>query len=152
MPKLDLAGIPVSTSSSYPAPHDAAVKGRSNQRLGDAGGLTQFGANLVRLAPGAMSSLRHWHERQDEFLMVTEGQLTLIDDAGETPLTVGDCCTFPAGDANGHHIVNLSDADGAFLVIGTRTDTETGWYSDIDMKVSIDAGKMTFTRRDGSPL
>lgn len=152
MPRLDLNTIPAKTGSSYPAPHDAAMQGRSVQRLGDAGGLSQFGANLVRLAPGAMSSLRHWHERQDEFVMVTEGNLTLVDDHGATPLGVGDCCAFPAGDTNGHHIVNRSDAEGAFLVIGTRTASETGWYSDLDMKVEVTDGTMRFSKQDGTPL
>ncbi|CUH80906.1 cupin domain-containing protein [Tropicibacter naphthalenivorans] len=152
MPKIDLTRLPVLTGSSYPAPHDAAMAGRSQQRLGDAAGLTQFGANLVRLAPGAMSSLRHWHEEQDEFLVVTEGALTLVDDTGETPLSPGDCCAFPKGDRNGHHIVNRSDAEGAFVVIGTRTPTERGHYSDVDMQVTVDAGQMAFTRRDGSPF
>jgi uncharacterized cupin superfamily protein len=150
MPKIDLASVPTRSGSSYPSPHDAAMDGRSQQRLGDAGGLTQFGANLVHLAPGAMSSLRHWREQQDEFLVVTEGTLTLVDDTGETPLLPGDCCAFPAGDANGHHIVNRSAAAGAFVVVGTRTQTETGWYCDIDMKVEATSGEMTFLRRDGT--
>ncbi|SMX46166.1 cupin domain-containing protein [Maliponia aquimaris] len=152
MPKIDLSRVPVSTGSSYPPPHDAAMAGRSAQRLGDASGLTQFGVNLVRLAPGAMSSLRHWHERQDEFLVVTEGALVLVDDTGETPLVPGDCCAFPAGDANGHHIVNRAETPGAFVVVGTRTESETGWYSDVDMKVEMADGRMRFLRRDGGEL
>ncbi|CAM9895894.1 unnamed protein product [Ectocarpus sp. 12 AP-2014] len=152
MPKIDLNTVPVRIGSSYPAPHDMAMKGRRQQRLGDAAGLTQFGANLVRLAPGAMSSLRHWHERQDEFLVVTEGVLTLVDDTGETLLTRGDCCGFPAGDQNGHHIVNRSTAEGAFVVVGARTDRETGWYSDVDLRVEIEDGKMRFLRRNGAEV
>ncbi|MGH1414104.1 MAG: cupin domain-containing protein [Pelagimonas sp.] len=152
MPKIDISNVPFKTGSSYPEKYAAQMEGRSQQSLGDAGGISQFGANLVRLAPNALSSLRHWHEQQDEFLIVTEGHLVLVDDTGETPLSVGDCCAFPAGDGNGHHIVNKSESDGAFLVVGTRTATETGWYSDIDMKVEAADGKMTFTRKDGSPV
>lgn len=152
MPKIDIQNVPTKTGSSYPAPYNAAMAGRSQQRLGDAAGLTQFGANLVRLAPGAMSSLRHWHERQDEFLVVTEGALTLVDDHGETVLVPGDCCAFPAGDPNGHHIVNRSEADGAFVVVGTRTKTETGWYPDHDLKVDVADGTMRFLRRDGGEV
>lgn len=152
MPRIDIDALPVRTGSSYPAPHDAAMEGRSQVRLGDPSGLTQFGVNLVRLAPGAMSSLRHWHETQDEFLVVTEGRLTLVDDSGDTPLATGDCCAFPAGDRNGHHIVNRSDAPGAFIVVGTRTETETGWYPDVDMKVEVSADGMRFLRRDGGEL
>lgn len=152
MPKIDLNAVPVRTGSSYPAPHDAAMEGRSQQRLGEAAGLTQFGANLVRLAPGAMSSLRHWHEHQDEFLVVTEGALTLIDDTGETLLAPGGCCGFAAGDPNGHHIVNRSEADGTFVVVGARTHRETGWYSDVDLRVEVENGKMRFSRRNGAEV
>ena len=120
--------------------------------MGDAGGLSQYGVNLVRLDPGAMSSLRHYHMAQDEFVMVTEGTCTLIDDQGEHTMQAGDCATFPAGEANGHHLVNKTEVPAVFLVVGTRTETETGYYSDLDMKVSVDAAGYTFTRKDGSPL
>lgn len=152
MPKINLESVPARTGSGYPAPYDAQVAGRSVQRLGDAGGLSQFGANLVRLAPGSMSSLRHWHVRQDEFMMMTEGELVLVEDNGETVLHPGDCCAFPAGVENGHHLVNRSDSEAAFLVIGTRTERETGWYTDVDLKVEVTDGQMRFTRRDGSSL
>ena len=95
MPVIDQSKCPRKTGSIYPAPHDAAMDGRSSLRLGDAGGLTQFGANLVRLAPGALSSLRHWHLHEDEFVMVTRGACTLIDDDGEHVMAVGDCAAFP---------------------------------------------------------
>ncbi|WP_425098741.1 cupin domain-containing protein [Tropicibacter sp. S64] len=149
MPKIDLSSIPSKSGSAYPEPHDRAVRGRTSQKLGAASGITQFGANLVRLAPGAMSSLRHWHEEQDEFLVVTEGVLTLVDDDGPVEMRVGDCAAFPAGDRNGHHMQNLSDAPGAFVVIGTHTKTETAWYSDVDMKVTAQDGVFTFTHKDG---
>lgn len=152
MPKLDLTQITPVTGSGYPGKLARNGDGRSSLRLGDAGGLTQFGANLVRLEAGAASSLRHYHMEQDEFVMVTEGTCTLIDDHGEHPMLPGDCATFPAADANGHHFVNKSDAPAAFLVVGTRTPTETGYYSDIDMMVKQDMNGFAFTRKDGSPL
>ncbi|MEO1138688.1 MAG: cupin domain-containing protein [Pseudomonadota bacterium] len=152
MPKLDLSSIPVKTGSGYPGKLADAVEGRSAQALGDAGGLTQYGVNLVRLAPGAASSLRHYHMQQDEFVMITDGVCTLTDDDGEQEMRAGDCATFPAGDENGHHLVNKSDAPAAFLVVGTRTKTETGYYSDIDMMVTFDEAGFSFTRKDGSPL
>lgn len=153
MPRLDLAAIPFRGGSTYPGRLADAVAGRSSQGLGDAGGLTQFGANLVRLEPGAISSLRHYHMEQDEFVMVTQGICTLIDDAGEHEMRPGDCAAFPAGDTNGHHLKNKTDAPAAFLVIGTRTPTETAYYSDLDMMVrdGTDA-RDRFTRKDGSPL
>ncbi len=149
MAKLDLSKVPVKTGSIYPEPYAAQMAGRSSLRLGDAGGLTQFGANLVILQPGAKSSLRHWHETEDEFVMVTQGTCTLIDDAGETALTPGDCATFKAGDPNGHHFVNRTDAEARFLVIGTRASREVAHYADVDLKVHLEGGKARFTYRDG---
>ncbi len=152
MPKIDLSKLSPRTGSIYPAPYDAEMEGRSSLRVGDAGGLTQFGANIVILAPGAKSSLRHWHVEQDEFVMVTQGSCTLVDDTGETLMTVGDCATFPANDGNGHHFINHTKDEARFLVIGTRTATETAWYSDLDLKISVDSSGFTFTRNDGTPL
>ncbi len=152
MPKIDISALPVKTGSSYPGTLAALMEGRSQVGLSGPGGLTQFGANLVTLAPGALSSIRHWHEQQDEFLVVLSGALTLRDDAGDTALAPGDCCAFPAGDPNGHHIVNTGDQPGSFVVVGTHTETETGWYPDDDMKVTIDSSGYTFTKSDGSAL
>ena len=151
MPKLDLTQIEPRTGSIYPAPFDAEMVGRSSLRAGDAGGLTQFGANIVILAPGAKSSLRHWHEEQDEFVMIVSGTCTLIDDDGTHDMRPGDCAAFPAGQPNGHHFVNRTDAEARFLVIGTRTPTETALYSDIDLKVTTNAEGFAFTRKDGTP-
>ncbi|MBT8152890.1 cupin domain-containing protein [Epibacterium ulvae] len=152
MPKLDLSKIDIRGGSGYPGKLSDPVKGRTSQRLGDAGGLTQFGANLVHLDPGAASSLRHYHMKQDEFVMVTSGVCTLVDDDGAHEMLPGDCATFPAGDENGHHLVNTSDAPASFLVIGTRTETEVACYSDVDMMVTVENDDYSFTRQDGSPL
>ncbi len=152
MPKLDLTKIPFKGGSSYPGKLAQLMDGRSNQQLGDAGGLTQYGVNLVRLEPGAMSSLRHYHMNQDEFVMITQGTCTLIEDTGAYEMAPGDCATFPAGDANGHHLVNRTETPAIFLVVGMRTETEIGYYSDINMMVTMDANGNSFTRKDGSPL
>jgi len=152
MPRIDLDKVPVRTGSAYPPPLDAEMVGRSSLRVGDAGGLTQFGANIVILAPGAKSSLRHWHEEQDEFVVMLSGECVLVEDTGEALMRPGDCAAFPAGAANGHHFVNRSDTEARFLVVGTRTPTETAWYSDLDMKVTTDSEGSRFTRKDGSPL
>ena len=152
MPKIDLSNVPIKTGSIYPEPYNSEMAGRSSLRLAVAGGLTQFGANLVILEAGAKSSLRHYHMEQDEFAMITQGSCTLIDDAGETALEVGDCIAWPAGDANGHHIVNNSGSEARFLVIGTHTPTETAFYSDVDMMVKVDPNGFAFTRKDGTPI
>lgn len=148
---IDQTRCPVKTGSIYPEPYASEMKGRSSLRLGDAGGLTQFGANLVTLEPGATSSLRHWHQNEDEFVMVTEGECTLIDDDGAHVMRPGDCAAFPAGDPNGHHFVNRTDRVARFLVVGTRARHEVATYSDVDMKVVIENGRATFTYRDGTP-
>ena len=113
MGKLDLSRIEPRTGSGYPEPYRAAVAGRSSLRLGAAGGLTQFGVNLITLAPGAWSSQRHWHLNEDEFVMVTGGELTLITDDGEEVMRPGDCAAFPAGKPDGHHLVNRGDMAGS---------------------------------------
>ncbi|MFL5033683.1 MAG: cupin domain-containing protein, partial [Microvirga sp.] len=112
MPKIDIAAIPVRERTGYPPPYAEAVKGRLFQALGDAAGLTQFGVNLVRLKPGAASSQRHWHENEDEFLIVLEGELVLVEDEGETILRAGDTAGFKAGVPNGHHLLNRTERDG----------------------------------------
>jgi uncharacterized cupin superfamily protein len=152
VPRIDQSKLPVRTGSLYPSPYAEMMAGRSSLRLGDAGGLTQFGVNLVTLQPGALSSLRHWHEREDEFVLVTAGQLTLIEDDGEHVLGPGDAAAFPAGAANGHHLVNRSDAPAMFLVVGTRAPSEVAHYSDVDMMVRFDGAQAKFTRRDGTSL
>lgn len=150
MPKLDLSKVPVKTSSIYPEPYASMMKGRSSMRLGDAGGLTQFGANLVMLEPGAMSSLRHWHMAEDEFVIITEGTCILVQDEGETVMQPGDCAAFPAGSTNGHHFLNRTDNVAKFLVVGSKAGREVATYSDVDMKVEMEAGKARFTYKDGT--
>ncbi len=148
MPKIDLAKVPVKTGSVYPSPYAEMMAGRSSLRLGDAGGLTQFGVNLVTLEPGALASLRHWHLKEDEFAIVLEGALFLIEDEGETPMRPGDCAAWKAGVANGHHFVNRSDRPARFLVIGSRIADEVASYADVDMKIHMNGGKPRFTYRD----
>lgn len=150
MPKLDLDAVPVKTGSIYPEPYAAMMAGRSSLRLGQAGGLTQFGVNLVRLEPGALSSLRHWHLHEDEFVMVLTGTCTLVQDAGETEMGPGDCAAFPAGVADGHHFINRSAAPATFLVVGTKAPRETATYSDVDLKVEMESGTARFTYKDGT--
>src|SRR6476620_8864809 len=110
MPKIDIATVPVRKGCPYPKPFDAPVTERLRQRLGDAGGLTDFGVNLMRLPAGGWSSQRHWHSHEDEFVYVLEGELTLIEDGGETVLGAGDCAAFAKGSGNGHHLINKSSA------------------------------------------
>lgn len=152
MPKIDIAAVPVRTGSIYPPPYDAEVAGRTSQRLGDAGGITQFGANLVHLEPEAKSSMRHWHENEDEFVMVTAGVLVMVTDAGETEMRPGDCAAFPAGSGDGHHFINRTGKPASFFVVGSRAPREVAHYPDHGLKVIVEGGKATFLHEDGRPL
>jgi uncharacterized cupin superfamily protein len=146
--KIDLATAPSRKGSRYPAPYDEPCKERSWIRLGDAAGLTQFGANLVRMPPGSWSSQRHWHSHEDEFAYVLEGEVVLVTDAGEETLVKGDAVGFKGGDRDGHHFVNRSTSDVTMLVVGSRIEEDSGEYSDIDMAFS----KTGFRKKDGTPL
>jgi uncharacterized cupin superfamily protein len=152
MPKIDAAALPFVERGGYPPPYDKVLAGRSSKRLGSRVGLTQFGVNLTRLAPGAISSLRHWHETLDEFIYVVEGELILIENEGETLLRPGDAAGFKAGVANGHHLVNRSGSDAVFLEIGTRALPERAHFSDIDLVADADQAGVRYSRRDGGPL
>ena len=148
MPRLDLAAAPVKTGSIYPEPFAGQMAGRSSLRLGDLAGLTQFGVNIVTLEPGAWSSQRHWHDREDELVIVLSGHATLIEDGGETEVGPGDCIAFPMGTGDGHHLVNRTDAPCVFVAIGARAGPGGGGYSDIDMLFTAEVG---YTRKDGTP-
>lgn len=148
---IDLASAPVKTGSLYPEPYAGQMAGRSSLRLGEAAGLTRFGANLVTLDPGARSSLRHWHAQEDEFVMVIEGEVLLLQDAGERPMRPGDCAAWRAGDTDGHCLVNRTDRPARFLVVGSKPRHDVVTYSDVDLRLEIDDGRTVFTYRDGTP-
>lgn len=149
MKKLDLAAIPVETGCNYPAPFDKPCFGASWRRLGNAGGLTRFGVNLSRLPPGVWSSQRHWHSHEDEFVVVLEGELSLVTDDGEELLRAGDSAAFKAGDRNGHHLINRSSRDAVVLEVGNREAADACDYPDIDMVAK--AGVEPYLHRDGTP-
>ena len=149
MSRLDLSSIPVLSGTGYPDPFAEAVNGRSRQALGDAGGLTQFGVNLVELQPGAASSQRHWHSHEDEFVMVVSGELTLVSDEGETLMRAGDCAAFPAARPNGHQLVNRGWGTALFLAVGSRSKQDKASYPDIDLV--YDGGTDSYAHRDGTP-
>ena len=149
---IDLSTVPVSQGTDYPQPFRAAVDGRSRQREGNAAGLTRFGVNLTTMAPGAQSALRHWHSHQDEFVYVVAGAVTLVTNAGETLLTPGMMAGFVAGVADGHHLINRSDAIATYLEIGDRTANDQATYPDDDLLAlpEVDGGQR-FVHRSGAP-
>ena len=149
MKKLDLSAIPFQEGSSYPAPFDAPCNAQRTQRLARSAGLTQFGVNLTVIEPGAWSSQRHWHSHEDEFVMVVEGELTLVTDAGEEVLRAGDCAAFRHGEPDGHHLVNRTQRPAKVLEVGTSFAQDRCTYPDIDM-VAEPEGR-GYCHRDGTP-
>lgn len=147
MPKLDLDAIPQTNATGYPAEYADAVQGRWYRRLASASGITDFGASHVVLDPGAWSSQRHWHEGEDELVVMLSGEAVLVDDAGETVLRAGDVAAFPKNDGNGHVLQNRSAAPCIFVAIGRPADSACH-YPDIDMHLF--AGAERQTRKDGS--
>jgi uncharacterized cupin superfamily protein len=150
-PALDPKDLPEQSTTGYPEPYKARVAGRHKRRLGDAAGLKNFGVNLTRLDPGAESSMRHWHTRQDEFIYVLEGEVTLVTDAGRQKLTPGMAAGFPAGKADGHQLVNETKRPVLYLEIGDRTPGDGATYSEADLAAKLVDGKWVFTHKDGSP-
>ena len=140
------------TGTGYPEPYRENVVARRKRVLGDAFGLTRYGVNLVELSPGTWSSQRHWHTHEDEFVFVVSGELTLITDAGEQKLGPGMVAGFPAGDSDGHHLVNNSGETASYLEIGDRNPQDEVFYPDIDLlyKANTDS-EHEFTNRDGVP-
>jgi uncharacterized cupin superfamily protein len=151
MPKIDIAKVPVDASTTYPPPLNKAVEGRSRRRLGSAAGLDQFGVNVCTLKPGAASSLRHWHENEDELVYMLEGEAVLCEDGGETVLRPGDAAAWKAGVANGHCLVNRSNRDAVFIEVGTRAAAERAHYSDVDLAFERSETGVRVTHKNGEP-
>ncbi|MGQ0456136.1 MAG: cupin domain-containing protein [Hyphomicrobium sp.] len=144
-------GLEARRASIYPGDLANGFERRAKRALTDALGLTQFGVNLTTLEPGAMSSLRHWHANEDECVYVIAGAVTLVTDEGETELTAGMLAGFPAGNPNGHHLVNRGGASAQYLEIGTRSPQEEVTYPDADLKIVKIAGVYHMFRKSGEP-
>ena len=147
MPKLDLDAIPQTNATGYPPDYAGVVKERWYRRLAPASGITDFGFSHVTLKPGAWSSQRHWHEGEDEFVVMLAGEAMLVDDSGEHPIRAGEVAAFPKGDGNGHVLQNRSDRDCVFIAVGGR-GTSDCHYPDIDMHLVAAVGEQR--RKDGS--
>jgi uncharacterized cupin superfamily protein len=150
MPKIDMTAVPERRGSGYPRPFDAPCIDRVRQRLGDGGGLVDFGVNLMRLPPGNWSSQRHWHSHEDEFVYILDGEVTLVEDGAETVLRAGDCAAFPKNSGNGHHMINRSSAMAVYLEVGSRDPDDVTTCSDIDLMSKNSDG--LFVTKDGTSL
>jgi uncharacterized cupin superfamily protein len=142
---------PRTKPSNYPEPFASRMAGRTKRQLGDVFGLSNFGVNLTRLEPGAMSALRHAHTLQDEFIYILEGTPTLVTDAGETQLAPGMCAGFKAGEGGGHQLVNRGTGVAVYLEVGDRTPGDTVSYPDDDIEAYLEDGVWKFRRKNGQP-
>ena len=149
MPRIDITTVPARKGSGYPSPFGVPCAARTRRRLGDAGGLRDFGINLMTLPPGSRSSQRHWHSDEDEFVYLLEGEVMLVEDGGETLLRAGDGAAFPKGSGNGHHLINRSSTMAVYLEVGSRNPNDLTTCSDIDMMSSNADGR--FVHKDGTP-
>lgn len=148
MPKINLDDIPQTNATGYPPAHAGVVQGRWYRRLSPATGISDFGASHVTLKPGAWSSQRHWHEGEDEMIVMLSGEAVLVDDFGRHPMRAGDIAAFPKNDGNGHVLINESGADCVFVAIGRHAVTDCH-YPDIDMH--LDGASGTQCHKDGTP-
>jgi uncharacterized cupin superfamily protein len=145
MPKLDLDKIEQTNRTGYPEPFASEMAGRFYRRLAPASGLADFGVSHVVLKPGGISSQRHWHEGEDEFVVMLVGEAVLIENEGERLMKPGDCAAFPKGIANGHHLVNRSAADCVFIAVGGPGISDCH-YPDIDLH--LDGANSRFVHKD----
>ena len=152
MPKIDIAKVPAERITSYPKEFAATVSGRVKQKIGDVAGLTQFGVNITRIKAGSASALRHWHEQEDEFILMLEGELVLQENDGGTLLSAGDAAGFKAGSGIAHCLVNRTDRDAVYLEIGTRAKSERVHYPDVDFMLERDETGRRFFRKSGEPI
>ncbi|MEO1293687.1 MAG: cupin domain-containing protein [Pseudomonadota bacterium] len=154
MPTKRVADIATEAEPTHPVPSVEKCRARRKQALSDAVGLSQFGVNRVELDPDVWSTVRHWHTHEDEFVLILEGELTLVTNAGAETLRVGDVAGFPAGVPDGHRLENRSDSLAVYLEVGSRRpDVDEVDYSDEDLLIRQTAdGRRVFTRRDGTEL
>ena len=149
---VDACSVPSrSLRTAYPEPFAAMFEGRDKKALGNVFGLTNFGVNLTRLAPGATSALRHAHALQDEFAYILEGHPTLHTNGGATALAPGMCAGFKAGTGDAHRLTNDGDQDVVYLEVGDRSAGDEATYPDDDLVALETAGAWTFFHKDGRP-
>jgi len=145
------ADLPARNRSGYPEPFRSQVLPREKRALGDAAGLTKIGINHTTLLPGKASSMRHWHSHEDELVFVLSGELVLVTDAGDLTLRAGQCAGFPAGHADGHHLVNRSAAPAVYLEISNRDTADAVHYTDVDLRWNAPDARGVYTHKDGRP-
>ncbi|HEY8142531.1 MAG TPA: cupin domain-containing protein [Kofleriaceae bacterium] len=151
-PAVHVSTLEAVRKNSYPEPFSSRMGDREKRRLGDRFGLSQFGVNLVNLADGGQSALRHWHSHEDELVYVLSGELVLVTDAGEQVVGPGMVVAFPGGNQDAHHFVNRSGAPAQYIEVGSRIEEDMAAYPDDDMKWQVLAdGRWIAAHKDGTP-
>lgn len=152
-PPVSAETIPLPDKKTlYPQPYASLVEGRMKRKLGDYFGLTNFGVNLTRLAPGAISALLHHHLKQDEFVYILEGTPILLLGEKEYLLNPGDCMGFKAGISVAHQLVNRSPEPVVYIEVGDRAEGDGVEYPNDDLKATqLANGAWAFTHKDGRP-
>jgi uncharacterized cupin superfamily protein len=152
MPKIEITKVPAQQIASYPREFAQVISGREKQKLGDEVGLTQFGVNITRIKAGSASALRHWHEHEDEFIYIIDGELVLHENDGETVLKAGDAAGFKAGSGVAHCLINRTARDAVYLEVGTRAKSERVHYPDVDFMMERDDNGRRYFRKSGTPI
>ena len=148
---IEAEAIISQSGCSYPEPYKSRMGNMNWRPLSDEFGLTQFGISLETLSPGAESALRHWHTLEDEFVYMISGEVVMRNDDGEFSMTKGMCVGFKAGDRNAHHLINRSDSDAQYLILGSRVPGDMGFYPDDDLAwFPTESGRIK-AHKDGTP-
>ena len=145
------AKLKATNRSGYPKPFRSQVLPRYKRALGDAAGLKTIGINHTTLMPGKVSSMRHWHTREDELIYVLEGELVLITDQGEKRMRAGQCVAFPAGLRNGHQFANRGSKPAVYLEVSNRDPRDLAHYPDVDLRWNAPGSRGRYSHKDGRP-
>ena len=152
LPAIDPSGLEVHGGTFYPDEMKGRSEARAKQRLGDACGLTKFGVNKTVIPPGASSALRHWHQNEDEFIYVLEGEVTIVSDVGAQVLTPGMAAGFPASKPDGHYYANEGTEPAVVLEVGNRVSEDDVFYPDDDLMLKKRPGNHQYFNKAGEPL
>ena len=150
-PAIHVSTVETVLGTSYPEPFRSRMGDRQKRKLGDRFGLSQFGVNLVNLGPGGQSALRHWHSHEDELIYILSGELVLVTNAGEQPVSAGMVVGFRAGVEDAHHLVNRSDSVAQYLEVGTRIEEDNAFYPDDDLMWDVVEGRVIAAHKNGDP-
>ncbi len=148
--------IPVrSKASNYPEEIKimlaSKLQGREKRALGDFFGLNNFGVNLTRLAPNAVSALCHSHSKQDEFIYILSGRPTLQLQESRIQLSPGMCAGFKAASGVAHCLLNETNDEVIYLEVGDRTENDEATYLNDDLKARTYEGLWVFSHKDDTP-